>query len=514
VIASRPANSSAIEAWLPSLRSRPDAQSRLFCFPYAGAGAAVYAGWQRELLAGVEVVPIHLPGREERMREPCFRRLDPLLDALAEVLSQCLDLPYAFYGHSLGGWIAYYLAQRFAWTGERMPAHLFIGASRAPHLRSQHPPIHSLPPDRFAEQVNLRYGQIPPAILAQRELMDLLIPIVQADMEMFETVEYRPGAPLATPISAFAGETDGEISLADVAAWREFTRSRFSCESLPGNHFFLKSCASTLLNRLGQEMRSIPMLQGSEHPGSASFQPAPVFPFNGAAGEVHVWRVPLDCPPSETRRLAELLGTDERQRAGQYVFPRDRDRFTVGRGRLRLLLSRYLGKDPAALEFRYGYAGKPDLVGPCVPFNVSHSDGLALIAIGGPGRLGIDIEKIRPRKEMDSLRSFFAPAEEAALDDLPLALRERAFFACWTRKEAYIKGRGDGLSFGLDRFEVSVNPDLPAELLRVPDEPDETARWELRTLNPGPEYTAALAVEGHGWKLLSLDWIADWRAND
>ena len=132
------------------------------------------------------------------MREPSFRRLDPLLDALVEVLSQCLDLPYAFYGHSFGGWIAYYLAQRFAWTGERLPAHLFIGASRAPHLRSHHPPIHALPPARFAEQVSLRYGQIPPAILAHRELMDLLIPIIQADMEMFETVDYRP-APVDAP---------------------------------------------------------------------------------------------------------------------------------------------------------------------------------------------------------------------------------------------------------------------------------------------------------------------------
>lgn len=222
--------------------------------------------------------------------------------------------------------------------------------------------------------------------------------------------------------------------------------------------------------------------------------------------EVHVWRVPLDCVPDELARLSELLAADERERAARFHFARDRDRFIVGRARLRQLLGRYLGKDPAAIEFRYGQAGKPELAGHCPPFNVSHSDGLALIAIGGPGRVGVDIERIRPRGEADSFGSFFAPAEVAALLALPRELRERAFFACWTRKEAYIKGRGDGLGFGLDRFEVSVSPDAPASLLRVLDHPDEAARWELRSLDAAPDYAGALAVEGHDWQLRSFDW--------
>jgi 4'-phosphopantetheinyl transferase len=224
------------------------------------------------------------------------------------------------------------------------------------------------------------------------------------------------------------------------------------------------------------------------------------------AAEVHVWRVPLDCAIDEMRHLSELLAADERERAARFHFARDRDRFTVGRARLRQLLGRYLGEDPAALEFRYGQAGKPELAGAGLPFNVSHSDGLAVIAIGGPGRVGIDIERIRPRSEADSLGSFFAPGEEAALLALPRGLRERAFFACWTRKEAYIKGRGDGLGFGLDRFEVSVSPDAPASLLRVLDHPEEAARWELRSLDAAPDYAGALAVEGHGWRLRSFDW--------
>ncbi len=218
----------------------------------------MYAGWQRELPATVEVVPIHLPGRDGRLREPCFRRLDPLLDALQQALTPHLDLPYAFYGHSMGGWVAYYLTQRFAWSGDRLPSHLFLGASRAPHLTFRQPPIHALPRDRFIEQVSLRYGQFPAALLAHSDLMDLLVPIIQADMELFETVEYRPADPLPIPISAFAGADDSGVSVADVAAWKEHTQSRFSFETLPGDHFFLKTSSAALLSRLGQEMRCIP----------------------------------------------------------------------------------------------------------------------------------------------------------------------------------------------------------------------------------------------------------------
>lgn len=226
--------------------------------------------------------------------------------------------------------------------------------------------------------------------------------------------------------------------------------------------------------------------------------------------EIHVWSVPLDCTPDAVAQARDLLSPDEIGRADRFYFERDRNRFTVGRARLRILLSRYTGSPPAGLRFRYGPAGKPEIEGfdldPGLPFNVSHSHGLALIAIGGPGRLGVDIERICPRSQPDSFAGFFAPGEQAALQALPPSLREQAFFTCWTRKEAWIKGRGDGLSFPLDRFEVSVSPDMPASLLRVIDNPEEVSRWELRSLEPEPGYAAALAVEGHGWRLRCLDW--------
>jgi 4'-phosphopantetheinyl transferase len=223
-----------------------------------------------------------------------------------------------------------------------------------------------------------------------------------------------------------------------------------------------------------------------------------------SADEVHVWRIPLD-EATGAERFRRLLSFDELERAGRFHFARDRDRFIAGRARLRRLISRYVGTPPAELRFQYGHAGKPELTTPALPFNVSHSDGLMLIAVGGPGRLGVDIEKIRPRSQPDSFSGFFVLAEEAALHALPAHLREQAFFACWTRKEAWIKALGDGLSFGLDRFEVSVYPAAPAALLRVADHPEEVSRWELRSLYPAPGFAGALAVEGHNWRLRCFD---------
>lgn len=247
------------------------------------------------------------------------------------------------------------------------------------------------------------------------------------------------------------------------------------------------------------------MPQWPEHLSPERFSTAPVAPV-WTAEEVCVWRIPLDCGPETIERLRDTLSADELERAGRFHFPRDRNRFTVARASLRILLSRYLETDPATLRFGYGQAGKPELATPGPPFNMSHSDGLALVAVGGPGRLGVDIERIRPRAPDDSLTGFFAPAEEAAIQALPAAVREQAFFSCWTRKEAWIKARGDGLSFGLDRFEVSVAPNAPAALLNVIDHPEEVLKWELRSLHPAPGYAAALAVEGHGWRLRCLDW--------
>lgn len=225
---------------------------------------------------------------------------------------------------------------------------------------------------------------------------------------------------------------------------------------------------------------------------------------------MHVWRAALDVPESQVRSLWDTLAVDERQRAERFFFEKDRTHFVVARGLLRVLLGRYLRQDSPHLCFTYGPHGKPALatdtggVGLC--FNVSHSHGLALYAITGGREVGVDVERIRPEIAQEKIAErFFSPREVNALRALPLPLQASAFFACWTRKEAYIKAKGAGLTLPLDQFDVSLTPGEPAALLRTAWDPQEAAYWALQDLAPAPGYRAAVAVAGHDWRLTCWD---------
>lgn len=222
--------------------------------------------------------------------------------------------------------------------------------------------------------------------------------------------------------------------------------------------------------------------------------------------EVHVWRATLDVEASRVRSLQQILTADERARAERFHFREDRERFIVARGRLRIILGRYLMVDPSELRFSYSLYGKPSLAGgfdaDALCFNLSHADGLALYAVARGRRLGVDIERVRADVADERVaEQFFAPGEVAALRAFSESMRPLAFFNCWTRKEAYIKARGEGLSLRLDQFEVSLAPGEPAALLRTSGDPQESTRWSLRALDTDPGYVAALAVEGSGWSL-------------
>jgi 4'-phosphopantetheinyl transferase len=221
-------------------------------------------------------------------------------------------------------------------------------------------------------------------------------------------------------------------------------------------------------------------------------------------GEVHVWRASLDVTPRRRTSLLATLSSDERARADRFHFERDRHHFITGRGLLRAILARYLETAPAALQFHYDAHGKPRLAGAFpdrLRFNVSHSHGLALYAVSVDRELGVDLERIEPRLETGIAERFFSPREVATLRALPTHAQRDAFFACWTRKEAYVKARGEGLTLCLDQFEVSLSPGEPAALLRTAGDPDEARRWSLEELAPEPGYAAALAVEGRDWGL-------------
>jgi 4'-phosphopantetheinyl transferase len=227
--------------------------------------------------------------------------------------------------------------------------------------------------------------------------------------------------------------------------------------------------------------------------------------------EVHVWRAALDQTASCVRSLWQTLAMDERARAERFRFQKDREHFIVARGLLRALLGRYLAMEPSQLRFSYSLHGKPALAwdsgGDGLRFNVSHSHRLALFAISYGRELGIDVERIRAGVASEqTAERFFSPSEVAVLCSLPSHLRTTAFFHCWTRKEAYIKARGEGLSLHLDQFAVSLAPGEPPALLSTQQGPHEAWRWSLQELNPGPGYVAALAVEGHHWKLRCWQW--------
>ena len=230
--------------------------------------------------------------------------------------------------------------------------------------------------------------------------------------------------------------------------------------------------------------------------------PAPPLPVALADGEVHVWQIDLNEGQTEpATKLSDILSDDERRRAAQFHFERGRRHFVRARGALRMLLGDYLRIAPESISFDYNRYGKPSLNGvegeQGVKFNVSHSRGRALIAITKVGEVGVDIEYIRPDVEYDGIAArYFSAHEAATLRALPTALRHQAFFDCWTRKEAFIKAVGEGLSLSLQSFDVTLAPGEPAALLGTRFSEPDAARWSLHELQPGPDFAAAVAVEG------------------
>src|SRR6266540_2781066 len=226
--------------------------------------------------------------------------------------------------------------------------------------------------------------------------------------------------------------------------------------------------------------------------------------------EVHIWLGALDVPPEKLLELRGVLHPDELARADRFLQPHHRVHSAAARGFLRTLLGRYLGVAPRSVELQFNSFGKPSLAGALAAgglrFNVSHSHGLALFAFARGRELGVDIERIRPDfATAEIAKRFFSAAESARLCSLTPEQRSRAFFECWTRKEAYIKARGDGLSRRLDTFEVAFGPGAAPAILAAGDEPDAAARWTVYDLQPAHGYCGALIVEGPGVT------VAGWR---
>jgi 4'-phosphopantetheinyl transferase len=227
--------------------------------------------------------------------------------------------------------------------------------------------------------------------------------------------------------------------------------------------------------------------------------------------EVHVWRAQLDVPSPQVQGLRGILTDDELDRANRFSFEIDRQRFIAARGTLRSILSRYITICPGHLRFYYNQYGKPFLApafsSDLLNFNLSHSASMAVYAITRNMEIGVDIERVCSDVEYEEIADrFFSANEMAVLRTIPTEKKLEAFYHCWTRKEAYIKAHGKGLSLPLDSFDVSFAPWEPPMLLITKDEPQARSLWTLLDLKPGPGYMGALAVKGIGCRFRYWEW--------
>jgi 4'-phosphopantetheinyl transferase len=231
------------------------------------------------------------------------------------------------------------------------------------------------------------------------------------------------------------------------------------------------------------------------------------------AGEIHVWRAGLDVLAVQEQH-SHVHSADELERASRFRFPRDRNRYLVGRAVLRSILARYLACAPGDLRFRYGASGKPMLAdtfkGETLEFNVSHSGEYALYAVARDRKVGIDIEQMRADMPYEQIAAqFFSPEENRHLRSLPEHLRRTAFYFIWTRKEAYVKARGEGLLLPLDRFDVLTPHPYPATAPFAVHDPASAAPWSVRDVEAFPDYAASLVIEEAFPSLRCWQWTID-----
>lgn len=227
--------------------------------------------------------------------------------------------------------------------------------------------------------------------------------------------------------------------------------------------------------------------------------------------EVHVWTAELDHEPDRFAALSELLVEEDLERADRYRIPTVRAHFIVARAVMRSVLGHYLHVDPRKVTFHYGPQGKPYLLHPARPlyFNISHSHGLALVAVSRHVEVGVDVEQVRAFNHEAFAERYFAPGEVAALMAVPEAQRAEIFFHAWTRKEAFMKATGEGIALGLDRFEVSLAPMEPARLVLLDGCPRRAADWSLCHLTPAAGYVGALALRHRGMQVRCWHWPAE-----
>jgi medium-chain acyl-[acyl-carrier-protein] hydrolase len=238
-------------SWVTCPNPNPQASLRLFCFPYAGGSSLIFRTWANSLPKTIEICPVELPGRLTRMKSVPFTQIEPLISTITPIILPYLDKPFAFFGHSMGGLIAFELVRQLRREHGLNPVHLFISARRAPQTPSKKRPIHALPETEFKEELRNLNGT-PSSVLENTELMEMLIPMLRADFSILETYVYSDEAALECPISVFGGLHDQEVKPNELEGWQEQTKVSYQLKMFPGDHFFIHSVQELLLQTLGK----------------------------------------------------------------------------------------------------------------------------------------------------------------------------------------------------------------------------------------------------------------------
>jgi medium-chain acyl-[acyl-carrier-protein] hydrolase len=246
----------ASSRWFFQPKLHPQPRLRLFCFPHAGGGASVFSHWSSYVPAGVEVWPVQLPGRQNRLSEPPLAQISAVVQVLAPALQEVLDIPFAFFGHCMGAHLSFELTRRLRSEGAPLPQHLFVAARRAPQLPDPNAHCHHLSEPVFLKAVSNLNG-LPGEFLENKELVRLMMPTLRADFKAVETYTYTDGEPLECAISAFGGTGDYSVTPNELIAWRNQTTATFRFHLFPGDHFFIHSHQASVLKTISQEIGQI-----------------------------------------------------------------------------------------------------------------------------------------------------------------------------------------------------------------------------------------------------------------
>lgn len=239
--------------WLQARPAEAHHQTRLFCFPYAGGGASMYREWPDLFDRSVHVCPVQLPGRENRMSEPPYSRVRPIVKILAEQLEPYFDLPFVFFGYSMGALLAYETARALHATDRPLPKHLVLAAHRAPQLPMRREAIYHLDDEGFRQGLRKLEGT-PEEVLENEELMELMLPRLRADFTLYETYEHSPSEPLPIAMTILGGTRDHDIPESDLTPWETLSEKQTSVRLIEGNHFFIHTARDEVIGSVKQSI--------------------------------------------------------------------------------------------------------------------------------------------------------------------------------------------------------------------------------------------------------------------